>query len=139
MSTSPAKPDKAEQDIAQDTALNALLDYAPRYTPPAGFAERVLAALHEEEAPAAPTRRPWYLRPYTWAGTAAAACLTASLCLLPLLEQPSPLPDATLAVDDALLVDEVLSSIDDPDLVSAICCVSTGSYSISTGGGVPQP
>ncbi len=139
MNASSARPDKAGQDTAQDAALDALLSHAPRYAPPAGFAERVLAALHEEEAPAVPLTRPWYLRPYTWAGTAVAACLTASLCLLPLLEQASPLPDATLAVDDDLLVDEVLSAIDDPDLISAICSVSAGSYSISTGSGVQRP
>ncbi len=42
--------------------LDTLLAHAPRYAPPAGFAERVLAALHEEEATAAaPLPRPWHL------------------------------------------------------------------------------
>ncbi len=119
--------------------LDALLALAPRYTPSAGFAERVLTALHEEEQkatlPVAPLPRPWYLRPYSWGSAAAAACLVATLSLLPLQEAAAPLPADSLALDDAVLVDEVLDSIDDPDLVSAICCVSAGSYSISTGRG----
>ncbi len=124
-------------DVRQDE-LDTLLAHAPRYAPPAGFTERVMAALHEEELSAPAGRvtapaRPWYLRPYSWGSAAAAACLTAALCLFSLLTDSAPLPADALAVDDALLVDEVLDSIDDPDLVSAICSVSTGAYSISTG------
>ncbi len=127
MNTTRGSFDEAGQD-----ELDALLAHAPRYAPPAGFAERVMAALHEQQEAPAPVARPFYLRPYTWA-TAAAACIAAALCLLPLLDGNDS-ADA-LAVDDSLLVEEVLDSIDDPDLISAICCVSTRSYSISTGGG----
>ncbi len=123
-------------EAAQDAALDALLAHAPLYTPQAGFAERVLASLHEEESATAPLPRPWYLRPYSWASAAAAACLVATCCLLPLADNSRPLPADSLAVDDALLVEEVLDSIDDADLVSAICSVSTGAYSISTGSGI---
>ncbi len=121
---------------AEFDELDALLTHAPRYAPPAGLADRVLAALHEEEAEASPlpAARRWYLRPYAWASTAA-ACACAAFCLLWMQESNSTLPADTLAVDDALLVDEVLDSIDDPDLISAICCVSSGTYSISTSSG----
>ncbi len=121
-----------------DAALDALLAQAPRHTPAAGFVERVLASLHTEEL-TAPQPRPWYLRPYSWGSAAAAACLVATCCLLPLLDAFRPLPADSLAVDDALLVEEVLDSIDDADLISAICSVSTGAYSISTGSSVTYP
>ncbi len=114
---------QGSNDFTGQDELDTLLAHAPRYTPPEGFAERVLAALHEDEVPAALPQRPWYLRPYTWAGSAAAACIAATLCLFPLL---SPLQEDTFAVDDTLLVDEALNAIDDPDLVSAICSVSIG-------------
>ncbi len=132
------KTTRGSFDEAGQDDLDTLLTHAPRYAPPAGFAERVLAALHEDgqrqgAAPGAPLPRPWYLRPYSWGSAAAAACLAATLCLLPLLTDSHSLPADTLAVDDALLVEEVLDSIDDPDLVSAICSVSIGSYSIATG------
>ncbi len=103
--------------------LDTLLASAPRYAPSAGFAERVLAALHEEEKPLA-TPRPWYLRPYSW-GSAAAACIAAVLALHPLFSDTRPIAADSLAVDDALLVDEALDAIADPDLVNAICSVSS--------------
>ncbi len=124
MKTSSASPDNIGQDD-----LDTLLAHAPRYAPPAGFADRVLARLHdEEETPwqTAPLPRPWYLRPYAWGSAAAAACLAATLCLLPLLNSPGELAADTLAVDDALLVEEALDAIDDPDLVTAICSVAAG-------------
>ncbi len=106
--------------------LDTLLSHALRYAPPADFAERVMAALHEEDkAPLPPLPRPWYLTPYTW-GSAAAACIMAAICLLYTLKEESHLlPADAVAVDDALLVDEALAAIDDPDLISAICSVST--------------
>ncbi len=123
-------------EVGQDD-LETLLSHAPRYAPSAGFAERVIAAIHEEEGAASTAaRRPWYLRPYSWGSAAAAACLTASLSLLTVLETPSPQQPDALALDDALLVEAALDSIDDPDLVSAICCVSSGSYSIASGSGL---
>ncbi len=136
------KTTSGSQVDAEQDDLDTLLAHAPRHTPPAGFAERVLAALHEEEEQEERAQRarvtmhrPWFLRPYTWGSAAAAACLTATLCLLPLLDTPLPQAADSLALDDALLVDEALDSIDDPDLISAICSVSTGAYSITTGGG----
>ncbi len=127
----------------EDTALDALLSQAPRYMPQPGFADRVLAALHEEEeaefaAPvfASPVRRPWYTRPYGWgsAVAAAAACLVAAVCILPLAETQDVTANA-LALDDAVLVEEAFDCIEDDDLITAICCVSSGAYSISTGEG----
>ncbi len=115
----------SRDDATRQDELYALLAHAPHYTPSAGLADRVITALHEEEAYAAaplPLRRPWYLRPSSWGSAAAAACLVATLCLLPMQETSTS--SAALAVDDALLVEEVLDTIDDPDLVSAICSVS---------------
>ncbi len=111
---------------AAPDALDTLLAHASRYTPSEGFAERVLAALHEEEKAAAPLPRPWYLRPYTWRSSAAAACLAATLCLLPLLNTTPAMADESLVVDDTLLIEEALDAIDDPNLVSAICSVAAG-------------
>ncbi len=125
MKTTPGSIDEAEQDVELDT----LLAHAPRYTPSEGFAERVLAALHEEEAESIlsrPLPRPWYLRPYSWGSTAAAACAVACACLALLPDSSAPLAAESLAVDDALLVEEVLDTIDDPELISAICSVSNG-------------
>ncbi len=129
------KDDSASYEDTREDELDTLLTHAPRYTPPAGFAERVIAALHEEEIRATtPQPHIWHLPPYFRRSVAAvAACLVAALCLLPWLADSPPQPTDSLALDDALLVDEVLDSIDDPDLISAICSVSTGAYSISTG------
>ncbi len=131
MMTTQGSPDDAQQDVE----LNTLLAHAPRYTPAEGFAERVLAALHDEELPLPHQPRPWYLRPYSWASAAAAACLMLVAGITLLAEGDAPLPAESLAVDDTLLVDEALDCIDDPDLISAICSVSAGAYSISTGSG----
>ncbi len=125
---------RSQEDGDKLDTLDALLAHAPRYTPSAGFAERVLAALHEEEqqecpfVAVRPLPRPWYLRPYCWGSAAAAACVALLLSLLPLLEEsPTEFPAESLAVDDALLVEEALDAIDDPDLISAICSVSDAS------------
>ncbi len=126
-------------DGEQEAKLNTLLACAPRYAPQEGLAERVLAAIHKEEATMrqdARQLRPWCLHPYSWGGAAAAACLTLGLGIALLAgDSASTLPAESLVVDDSLLVDEVLDCIDDPDLISAICSVSGGSYSISTGAG----
>ncbi len=128
------RPDDA--DFLEDEALDALLGHASRPEPPAGFADRVLAAIHEEEAPVLRVRRPWYARPYAWGSAAAAAACVAVVCALNLFTGSQTSVDDSIAIEDigdAVLVDEALCSIADPDLVTALCSVSTDSYSLSSG------
>ncbi len=120
----------------QAAALDALLAHASTPPPPVGLEERVLEAIRREESslpasirgslatpPLRPT--PWYARRRVWFSSAAAACLFAALLpFLPLGEENRT--GESLAIDDAILVDDALDLIADEELITAICSVSTG-------------
>jgi len=120
----------------QEAALDALLAHADTPPPPEGLEERVLEAIHQEEAsslPASGSRplprlrsTPWYMRRRVWLSSAAAACLFATL--VPLLPSGGETRSdgELLAIDDTILVDDALDLIADEELITAICCVSTG-------------
>ncbi len=116
----------AERYTTEDEALDALLGKASSPLPPPGLADDIMAAICREEALAA-YNRPWYKRISTWA-CSSAAVLCLCVAVLPLLipmEEPSA---NSVAIDDTMVVEEVLDNIPDDELFNAIYAVSMADY-----------
>ena len=114
----------AEEYTTEDAALDALLSKAQAPLPPAHLADNIMAAIRREEAAQA-YRRPLYKRVLPWAcSSAAVLCLCA--VLLPLLGTAEQ--QDSVAIDDTMVVEEVLENIQDDELFNAICAVSVADY-----------
>lgn len=116
----------AEPYTTEDEALDALLGKATTPLPPPGLADDIMAAIHREEALAA-YNRPWYKRASTWA-CSSVAVLCLCVAVLPLLIPMEEPPTNSVAIDDTMVVDEVLNNIPDDELFNAIYAVSMAAY-----------
>ncbi len=113
---------------AEDQALDCLLSQSAAPLPPPGLADDILAAIRRQEAESA-YRRAWYKRATTWAcGSAAAICVGLAAWQLLVTE---PQTSGHIAIDDTMVVDEVLDSIPDDDLFLAICAVSDADFPLA--------
>ena len=116
----------AEPYTTEDEALDTLLGKASTPLPPAGLEDNILAAIRREEALAA-YNRPWYKRVSTWA-CSAAAVLCLCVAILPLIIPMETPQTAAVAIDDTMVVEEVLNNIPDDELFNAIYAVSIADY-----------
>ena len=116
-----------EPYTTEDKALDELLGKATAPLPPAGLADNIMAAIRREEALAAYATRPWYKRVSTWA-CSSAAVLCLCVALLPLIVSTETPPANSVAIDDTMVVDEVLDNIPDDELFNAIYAVSMADY-----------
>lgn len=116
----------AEPYTTEDEALDALLGKATTPLPPPGLADNIMAAIRREEA-LADYNRPWYKRVSTWV-CSSAAVLCLCVAVLPLLIPMDAPPTNSVAIDDTMVVDEVLNNIPDDELFNAIYAVSMADY-----------
>lgn len=115
-----------ETEKQDDLRLDALLGAATTPDMPAGLADAVLNAIHRQGSVRAP-RTPLYCRAWFYRSSAAvAACVAIGFFAL---WQNAPVPGTdAVVIDDAMVVDEVLDTICDDELVNAICYVSSADY-----------
>lgn len=116
----------AEPYTTEDEALDALLSKATTPLPPPGLADDIMAAIRREEA-LADYNRPWYKRVSTWV-CSSAAVLCLCVAVLPLLIPMDAPQTNSVAIDDTMVVDEVLNNIPDDELFNAIYAVSMADY-----------
>ena len=116
----------AEPYTTEDEVLDALLGKATTPQPPPGLADDIMAAIRREEA-LADYNRPWYKRVSTWV-CSSAAVLCLCVAVLPLLIPMDAPPTNGVAIDDTMVVDEVLNNIPDDELFNAIYAVSMADY-----------
>ncbi len=110
-----------EDHTAEDQALDELLGVVSAPLPPRDLADEIVASIRRQEAEAAY----WhvgYKRAAIWASSSAAViCVGLFAWFFAAPVQPS---EDTIAIDDVMVVDEVLDSIPDEALFLAICDVS---------------
>lgn len=121
----------------EDAQLDQLLGMAGTPLPPEGMEDRILAAILREPVLKS---QPWYKRSWVKVSAAAACLLLAASPLLYFVTGQTegsaavaalPAQETSVSINDDALVDAALASIEDDELVYAICCVSTGTYSVA--------